>query len=71
MVAGEVSVSSAKPDVIKKISEKIKMPFLVGAGIKTREDVETSLKLGAVGIAVASGITKSDNPKKSIEELAI
>jgi triosephosphate isomerase len=71
LVAGDVSVSSAKPEIIKKISEKIKMPFLVGAGIKTRGDVETSLKLGAVGIAVASGITKSDNPKKAIEELAI
>jgi len=71
LVAGDVSVSSAKPDAIKKISNKIKMPFLVGAGIKKREDVVIAKKLGASGIAVASGITKAKNPAKEIRELLI
>ena len=71
LVGGKISVSTAKPGIIKEISEKIKMPFLVGAGIKTRQDVEVSAKLGASGIAVASGITKSKNPRKEIKELMI
>jgi len=71
LVGGKISVSTSRPDVIKKISKSLKMPFLVGAGIKTRKDVETSVKLGASGIAVASGITKSKNPGKEIRNLMI
>ncbi len=71
LVGGNISVSAAKPDVIKKISKALKMPFLVGAGIKTRQDVEVSVELGASGIAVASGITKSKNPGKEIRDLMI
>ena len=71
LVGGNVSVSTAKPDAVKKIASSLKMPFLVGAGIKARKDVETSLKLGASGIAVASGITKARNPGKEIRDLMI
>ena len=69
LVAGKVSVSSAKPEIIKKISKSIKMKFLVGAGIHSRKDVEVALKLGASGIAVASSITKSKNPAREIRKL--
>jgi len=69
LVAGKVSVSTSKPEIIEKIAKKLKMPFLVGAGIKTREDVKTSLKLGASGIAVSSAITKAKNPGKALRKL--
>lgn len=69
LVAGKKSVSEEKPEIIKKFSKNIKIPFLVGAGIKTKKDVETSLKLGAKGIAVSSAITKSKNPEKKLKEL--
>jgi len=71
LVAGKISVSSAKPGLIEKISRKIKMKFLVGAGIHERKDVEIAMKLGASGIAVASSITNSKNPAKSIKELIV
>lgn len=71
LVAGNISVSSAKPEIIKNLSKKLKKTtrFLVGAGIKTREDVITSMKLGASGIAVSSAITKAKDPKKKLKEL--
>jgi len=69
LVAGDVSVSEAKPEVIKRFSKIIKMKFLVGAGIKTNEDLKTSMKLGASGIALSSAITKSKNPGKVLKEL--
>lgn len=69
LVAGDVSVSEAKPEVIKRFSKIIKMKFLVGAGIKTNEDLKTSLKLGASGIALSSAITKSRDPGKVLKEL--
>lgn len=69
LVAGKISVSNAKPDLIKKISKKLKSKFLVGAGIKTKQDIDIALKLGASGVALASAVTTAKNPKKVLEEL--
>lgn len=71
LVAGKISVSSARPGLIKKISNKIKMKFLVGAGIHNRKDVEIALKLGASGIAISSAITESKNPSEDLKELIV
>ncbi len=69
LVGGKISVSKAKPELIKKIFRKLKMKFLVGAGIHSREDVKIAMKLGASGIAVSSAIVNSENPKKRLGEL--
>lgn len=69
LVAGKISVSEAKPEIIKKIKRKLKMKFLVGAGIHAKEDVKVSMNLGAAGIAVSSAITKAKNPEKKLREL--
>ena len=69
LVGGKISVSEAKPNIISEIVKKIKIPILVGAGIKKREDVQTAMKLGAFGIGVSSAITKSKNPGRVLREL--
>ncbi|MCK4884191.1 MAG: triosephosphate isomerase [Candidatus Diapherotrites archaeon] len=69
LVAGKVSVSKAKPEVIKNFSKKIKTKFLVGAGIKNNQDVKVAMKLGAAGVALSSAVTKSKNPKKVLRDL--
>jgi len=69
LVAGKRSVSRAKPELISKIKNKLNYKFLVGAGIKSKDDVKIALKLGASGIAVSSVITKAGNPKKTLKEL--
>jgi triosephosphate isomerase (TIM) len=71
LVAGKISVSSAKPDLIKNISKKIKMNFLVGAGIHNGDDVKIALKLGASGIAVSSAITTSKSPSNELRRLIL
>lgn len=66
------SVSEAKPEVIKEaaeISKTFGVPLIVGAGIHSSKDVEKSLELGAVGVAVASGIIKAPNQKAALEDL--
>lgn len=67
----KISVASARPEQIinfvKTLSPK---PILVGAGIHSREDVSTSLKLGALGILVSSSVIKSSDPKKELMALA-
>ena len=69
LVAGDISVSKSNPEKIKKISQKIKTPFLVGAGIKTKKDVKKVIEFGASGIAISSGICKSKKPKIKLQKL--
>ena len=69
LVGGKISVSKAKPAVIEKISEKLKMKFLVGAGIHDKEDIAVAMKLGASGIAVSSAVVNAKNPEKKLREL--
>ena len=75
LIGGKVSVSTAKPslikntvDAVRKVSPKTKV--LCGAGIHTSEDVRISLKLGAKGVLVASGIIKASNIEKALKEIA-
>jgi triosephosphate isomerase (TIM) len=68
----EVSVAQAKPEVIKEAAEAASaagIPLIVGAGVHSRDDVKKSLELGAVGVAVASDIMKSADPKKELTDL--
>jgi len=56
---------------LKKITEIYKDKIvLVGAGIKSVEDVKVSLKMGAKGILISSSIIKSKNPEEELEKLA-
>jgi triosephosphate isomerase len=74
LIGGDISVSTAKPEVITETVEKVKnispqTEVLCGAGVKTAEDVKKSLELGAKGVLVASGIVKADDIEGSIEKL--
>jgi triosephosphate isomerase len=66
------SVAQAKPEVIAQavqIARENELPLIVGAGIKSQEDIRVSLRLGASGFAVASDIVKAEDPKKELLEL--
>lgn len=68
----KTSVAESKPDIISKahdITRPKEIPLIVGAGVKSQEDVRTSLRLGAVGVAVASDVVKSQDPKKELLDL--
>ncbi|MCX7928456.1 MAG: triose-phosphate isomerase [Patescibacteria group bacterium] len=66
----ETSVARAKPDVISSVVEVVSpIPVIVGAGVKDRYDVQTSLKLGASGVAVSSSVVLSEDPKKVLLDL--
>ena len=68
--SSEISVSEAKPEVVKDVVNALPhQKIIVGAGIKSANDSLVAISLGAVGIAVASSITKSENPKEEIEKL--
>lgn len=68
LVGGSRSVSSVK-GYVAKLAKGLKCDFLVGAGVKSREDVVSALKDGASGIAVSSGVVLARNPGKVLREL--
>jgi len=69
LVGGKISVSQAKPNLIKEIAKKLKYKFLIGAGIHSKKDVEITMRLGASGIAVSSAIANARNPGKKLKGL--
>jgi len=75
LIGSGKAVSKERPGLItnaviavKKAKNKTKL--LCGAGIVSGEDVAKSIELGSTGILVASGIVKTKNWKKIIEEFA-
>lgn len=74
LIGGDVSVSTAKPEVITDTINNVKkiadIPVLCGAGVKTGDDVRKAIHLGAAGILVASGIVKASDPEKILREFA-
>ena len=70
LIGGKISVSDAKPSIIKDcVALSGKTPLLVGAGVHNHHDVSAALGLGAKGILVASGIVKNKNPRKALIDL--
>ncbi|MCS7123206.1 MAG: triose-phosphate isomerase [Candidatus Aenigmarchaeota archaeon] len=73
LIGGDISVSTAKPKIIKRafeICRKENIKLLVGAGIKNGQDVKKSRIFGAKGILVSSGVVKAKNPKVTLEDFA-
>lgn len=68
LVAGNVSVSKAKASLIKDSVKQIKCNILVGAGIKSREDVKIAKKLGAKGVLASHNIVKAKNTSKMLKD---
>ncbi len=70
LIGGDISISTAKPQLITNSLKAVgKVPLLVGAGIKNKNDVKKSIELGAKGILVASGVIKVKNIEKAIDDL--
>ncbi len=74
LIGGEVSVTDAQPEVIERAVNAVKrvnshVPVLCGAGVKTGRDVRKAIDLGAAGVLLASGVVKSKDVKKTLEDL--
>ena len=70
LIGGDISISTANPDLIKRSLEAVDdCKLLVGAGVKNQEDVKIAIKMGCKGILVASGVVKAKNPKEEILDL--
>lgn len=71
LIGGNVSVSTAAPEVIEDVVMRVMSvspgtQVLAGAGVKTKADVDVAMRLGSVGVLLASGVTKAANPREAI-----
>jgi triosephosphate isomerase len=65
------SVASVHPEIIEEsVALSSPIPVIVGAGIKTKADVETCHNKGVKGILVASSIVKAKDPAATLREFA-
>lgn len=74
LIGGEVSVTNAKPEVVENAVRAVhriddNIPVLCGAGVKTGEDAKRAIELGARGVLLASGVVKSEDVKKALQDL--
>jgi triosephosphate isomerase len=76
LIGTGISVSRAKPEVITRsillingVNQRVKV--LTGAGISAGEDVYVAIKLGTVGVLVASAVVKAKDPYSVMREMAI
>ncbi len=68
------SISRYKPKSVTTFSnllKKTKIIPLCGAGISTKEDVESALSLGAKGVLISSAVAKAKNPGEKLKELLL
>ena len=74
LIGGDISVTTADPDIIKNTVDAVKsvnpnVEVLTGAGIKNGDDVKMAIKLGTVGVLLASGVTKAEDPEQVLRDL--
>lgn len=74
LIGGDVSVSSAEPGLIERSVKAVKNAapetlVLVGAGVRTAQDIRVALDLGADGVLLASEVAKAEDPGATIERL--
>lgn len=74
LIGGDVSVTTARPEVVSRAVDRIHsvnpgVAVLCGAGVKTRKDVAKALELGTSGVLLASGVLKAKDPEKALRDL--
>jgi triosephosphate isomerase len=74
LIGGDHAVSTARPGVVSGTVSAVRavapsVNVLCGAGVHDRRDVRRALELGAVGVLVASAVTRARSPRDAIAEL--
>ncbi|OGC59568.1 hypothetical protein A2890_03185 [candidate division WWE3 bacterium RIFCSPLOWO2_01_FULL_53_14] len=70
LIGGEVSVTSAKPEIISEaVAAAGSIPLLIGAGIHEKSDIIKALELGAVGAVVSSAVVTAPDPQEIFANL--
>ena len=74
LIGGDTSVTSADPGVVSGTAAAVhevsdEVGILCGAGVKTGADVVKAIELGTIGVLLASGVTKAEDPRAALSGL--
>jgi len=74
LIGSGISVSKAKPEVVKNSVKVVKeinpaIKVLCGAGITSGEDVTKALELGAEGVLIASGVICAKDQRTAFQDI--
>lgn len=69
LIAGDVSVSVARPDTVLQAVHATKIPLLIGAGVRTYEDLNIAQEMGCAGIILSSGIVLAPHKDRAFARL--
>lgn len=69
LIGGDTSVTDSQPELIENAVNAASVPVLCGAGVKTDSDARQALDRGTVGVLVASGVVKADDPETALRNL--
>jgi len=75
LIGTGIPVSKAKPEIVTGTLRLVRMinpdvPVLTGAGISSGEDAAAAIRLGTLGVLVASAVMKAADPEAKMRELA-
>lgn len=75
LIGTGIPVSKAKPEIVTDTLKLVRMinpdiPVLTGAGITSGEDAAAAIRLGTIGVLVASAVMKAMDPEAKMRELA-
>ena len=76
LIGGNISVTTAKPDIIVQAVQAVeaispKTKVLCGAGVHSKEDLGQALLLGTKGVLISHSVVKAKDPKKFLNEMLI
>lgn len=72
LIGGDISIvknEEGKKKVEEFVAKNLRAKCMVGAGVKDKNDIEASLKMGAFGVLLASGVAKAPNPEAVLRDL--
>jgi triosephosphate isomerase (TIM) len=74
LIGGDISVTKAQPDIIKRAVKAIKSispetKVLCGAGIQGKEDIKAAIELGTSGVLIGHAASQAKDPRKFMEDL--
>jgi triosephosphate isomerase len=75
LIGTGIPISKAKPEIVTDTVKLVRnvnpdVTILCGAGITKGDDVAAALKLGTMGVLVASGIVKAKEPYRALLDFA-
>ena len=71
LIASDTAMVDKYETQLRSLSQTLETPFVIGAGIRTKEHYRKALGLGAVGVVLSSQIMEAEDPEKAIRELVL